>query len=154
MSDFVMNRMEHKTSKEQFLRMKARQKAITQERRTGDEERAFNRLMGEWSALCPKKTEPHIYVKCNLGHTHGVTNPEYAAYQLAVKEWKEKRPARPASLVSHDTEYARSFNIAYGLAKGRTYAQIEKKWWYGPNWDQILEICFEYGFLLTREMRK
>lgn len=133
---------EYLTTKEAFLKMKEEQKAIAHERKTKEASYAYWKAHGEWRAKEPKS-------KGAIGRI--VSNDDQAR-----KDWQKLEPQRPEILTAHETSYARSFNIAYGFARGKTYSQVEKhvrKDTPTPDWYRIGQICSSFGFDITEEMQ-
>ncbi len=128
--------------KETFLAMKAEQKAIANERKTGDLRRKYWSDLDAWNKKKPF-VEPERHYKtetCNLGHDHTTSkpNPKYGDYLKAMEDWKTSKPI-DGSVLSHSDHYARAFNIIYGMVRGKTYRQIEKTSYMGnQTWRDMI----------------
>jgi hypothetical protein len=139
-------------TRENFFAMKAEQKAIAHERRYQPITNAYNSAMSDWHKAKPEYMNQHIQKKCDMGHTHSVPNPDYPKYESAVALHKSQKPVTPAEHTYNNDDYARSFNIAYGIAKGKMYSEIELKVrdlgggnMNYPNWYEIQKICAKFG---------
>lgn len=127
-----------------FIKMKAEQKAIISEGKTGAIRGEISRKLSDWRSSAPKQVDPYKRVQCDLGHYHSVRNPEYAKYEADVKAWRAKRPDDTCRFTK---EYARLFNIVYGMARGNEYRAMERVVREGnePSLSRLLKVIDSYG---------
>lgn len=127
-----------------FLKMRAEQKAIISEGKTETIRGEISKKLSDWWSNAPAEVKPYNQVKCDLGHWHSVANPEYAKYEADVKAWRSKRPDDTYRFTK---DYARLFNIVYGMARGNEYKAVERVVREGnePSLKGLLKIIDSYG---------
>ena len=119
--DFV--EVDHVTDRDTFFKMKAEQKLIANELRTGSISEASSKELDKWRSEKPAEVTQYKLVTCDLGHAHQIPNPQYPAYERAWEQWLARSPNHYYPFTK---KYARCHNIVYGLTRGRTYREIER----------------------------
>jgi len=122
----TFNEVVYATDRTTFLSMKAQQKEIFSERRTHSLEQENTRLWNDWVSKKPVEVDQFIQHKCDMGHYHSITNPDYKDYKVIHDSWRALKPCITNGEI-YTKSYARNFNIVYSMIRGRTYKQVESK---------------------------
>lgn len=140
----AVNEVRYIADRDTFFKMKAEQKAIIAEGKTGAIRGAISRKLSDWRDQAPEQVERHVQARCDLGHCHSEPNLNYAEYEKAVAAWRSKRPDDTYRFTK---EYARLFNIVYGMARGNEYRAMERVVREGnePSLTGLLKIIDSYG---------
>ena len=133
-----------RTTIEKLAELKVLQKAVMEERRHKTELKQYSQAYSIYLEYF--KTEPKRFASqiCDLGHSHSTETEEY-------RQWVAQKPTAPKQSAflarASDDRYVRHFNVLYGLAKGRSYDQIEQKVREGNKLSTytLISLCTEYG---------